>query len=68
LARQNDPITDAAAERDLGAADFAIILGLHAAVTGPGAAFCFAHRYRRAARDAVTPVVCAAIGGTWTRS
>lgn len=43
--------------------EFVIILGLHAAVIGPGAAFYFAHRYRKAARGVVTPVVCAAIGG-----
>lgn len=43
--------------------ELAIILGLHATVIGPGAAFYFAHRYRKAARDVVTPVVCEAIGG-----
>ncbi len=43
--------------------EFAIILGLHAAVIGPGATFYFAHRYRKAAREMVTPVVCEAIGG-----
>ena len=42
---------------------FAVILGLHAAVIGPGVAIYLAHRYRKAARDVVTPVVCAAIGG-----
>lgn len=42
---------------------FAIFFGLHAAVFGPVHAFYLAHLYRKAARDAVTPVVCEAIGG-----
>lgn len=47
---------------------FAIFFGLHAALFGPVHAFYLANLYRNAARDAVTPVVCAAIGGMTHRT